>query len=478
MAARRPSYRFHPSMPENPLGEQLTTVHVSNLHCGSCVITIQHALASLDPPPLSVEVSVVSQTVTVHHLDALSPDAIQSAILDAGFDVPQFQDPQQGSSKQRHQAHVQQCTLCSQNEHVESPAVAAAPPDASFRLTMSVGGMSCSSCTITITRALSEIPGVSDVVVSLLESSATALIDRKELSEVASGSVEDCGFEAHIMSVEPVVSSEHSQNSSATSRRTVSLRVGGMFCQNCPTKAMAALEALGSRVVIITPLTSHTTPVVTLSYEPDPPSFTIRTIIAALEASNSFNVTIHRPLSLEERARAMHQREQRHLLFRTLFTVVVAIPTFIIGIVFMSLVKEGNPSKDYLMSPMWIGNTARSTWALFFLALPVMFYSAGLFHRRSIKEITALWRKGSKTPISRRFIRFGSMNLLVSTGRSHWSFIMWCYSPSAGVSVAFFASVGLLALSARQPPQMRGDTTTYFDSVVFLTMFLLAGEHL
>ncbi|KAJ7129708.1 E1-E2 ATPase-domain-containing protein [Mycena epipterygia] len=451
-------------MPENPLGDHLTTVHVSNLHCGSCVITIQHALASLDPPPLSVEVSVVSQTVTVHHLDALSPDTIQSAIHDAGFDVPQLQDPQPGPSKQRHQAHVQQCTLCSQNEHVGPPAVAAAPLDASesFRLTLSVGGMSCSSCTNTITRALSEIPGVSDVVVSLLESSATALIDRKELSEVVSESIEDCGFEAHIMSVEPIVASEHSQLSSEPSRRTVSLRVGGMFCQNCPTKAMAALEALGSRVAIITPLTSHTTPVVTLSYEPDPPSFTIRTIIAALEVSNSFNVTIHRPLSLEERARAMHQREQRHLLFRTLFTVVVAIPTFIIGIVFMSLVKEGNSTKDYLMLPMWTGNTSRSTWALFFLALPVMFYSAGLFHRRSIKEITALWRKGSKTPISRRFIRFGSMNLLVSTG----------------VSVAFFASVGLLALSARQPPQMRGDTTTYFDSVVFLTMFLLAGRYL
>lgn len=225
---------------------------------------------------------------------------------------------------------------------------------------------------------------------------------------------------------------------------------------------MAALEALGSRVVITTPLTSHLDPVVTLSYEPDAPSFTIRTIISALESSNSppFDVTIHRPPSLEERAKAMHERQQRHLLFRTLFTVVVAIPTFIIGIVFMSLVKDGNPTKDYLMSPMWTGNTSRSTWALFFLALPVMFYSAGLFHRRSIKEIRALWRKGSKTPIIQRFIRFGSMNLLVSTG----------------VTVAFFASVGLLALSARKPRQLTGDTTTYFDSVVFLTMFLLAGE--
>ncbi|KAJ7047412.1 E1-E2 ATPase-domain-containing protein [Mycena alexandri] len=322
--------------------------------------------------------------------------------------------------------------------------------------------MTCATCTNTITRGLSEIDGVSDVVVSLLESSAVAVIDRKELADVAFDSIEDCGFEAHIMSVDPIVTSGH--RPAVEKSRIISLRVGGMFSKHCPIKAMAALEALGSRVVVTTPLTSHTDPVVTLSYEPDPPSFTIRTIIAALESSNSppFEVTIHRPPSLEERARAMHAREQRHLLFRTLFTVIVAIPTFIIGIVFMSLVKEGNASKDYLMAPMWTGNTSRSTWALFFLALPVMFYSAGLFHRRSIKEIRVLWKKGSKTPIYQRFIRFGSMNLLVSTG----------------VTVAFFASVGLLALSAQQPPQTKGDTTTYFDSVVFLTMFLLAGRYL
>ncbi len=45
------------------------------------------------------------------------------------------------------------------------------------------------------------------------------------------------------------------------------------------------------------------------------------------------------------------------------------------------------------------------------------------------------------------------------------------------MSVAYFASIALLALAAAQSPSPEGmgDTTTYFDSVVFLTMFLLAG---
>ena len=45
------------------------------------------------------------------------------------------------------------------------------------------------------------------------------------------------------------------------------------------------------------------------------------------------------------------------------------------------------------------------------------------------------------------------------------------------MSVAYFASIALLVLAATQKPTVEdeGDPTTYFDAVVFLTMFLLAG---
>ena len=51
---------------------------------------------------------------------------------------------------------------------------------------------------------------------------------------------------------------------------------------------------------------------------------------------------------------------------------------------------------------------------------------------------------------------------------------------SSGVAVAYFASIALLALAASQAPSPtgEGDSTTYFDSVVLLTMFLLSGESL
>ena len=226
---------------------------------------------------------------------------------------------------------------------------------------------------------------------------------------------------------------------------------------------MEAVTSLGPAVSIVNAITSYTNPILEVSYQPDAPALTVRTIIAAIASSKSppFVVSIHKPPSIEDRARAMQQREQTALLRRLVLAVLIAIPTFIIGIVFMSLVRDGNATKAYLMQPMWAGNVARSQWALFFLATPVQFYSAGMFHRRSLKELRALWRPGSTTPVLQRFIRFGSMNLLVSTG----------------VSVAYFSSIALLALAAEQPASASGagDNTTYFDSVVFLTMFLLAG---
>lgn len=225
---------------------------------------------------------------------------------------------------------------------------------------------------------------------------------------------------------------------------------------------MTAIGTLGKSVTVMKPLTSIKDPILTVSYRPSLPDLSIRTITAAITvaSSPSFKVTIYHPPTIEELSRRMQFREQRRLLYRLLFAFIAAIPTFIIGIVYMTLVKDGNPARDYIMQPIWSGNVSRGEWSLFFIATPVMFYSANTFHRKSIQEIRALWRTG--TSYSKRFVRFGSMNLLVSLG----------------VSVAYFSSVGLLGLEARSPRRETGDPTTYFDTSVFLAMFLLAGKTL
>ncbi len=174
-----------------------------------------------------------------------------------------------------------------------------------------------------------------------------------------------------------------------------------------------------SQIIHAEPLTLQG-PILHLTYEPSPPAFTIRDIVSTIMISNpQFRVTIDNPPSLEDRARLLQAEERRSLLYRLGVSFIIAVPTFIIGIVFMSLVSPENPTRRFLMEPMWTGNASRIQWSLFFLATPVMFYSAGSFHKRSLKEIRALWRKGSRTPVWKRFIRFGSMNLLVCTFVTH-----------------------------------------------------------
>ena len=156
-------------------------------------------------------------------------------------------------------------------------------------------------------------------------------------------------------------------------------------------------------------------PILRVTYEPSPPAFTIRDVISAIMMSNTpqFRVTICSPPPPEDRARLVQVKERRNILHRLSFSAIIAIPTFIIGVVFMSLASPRNPTRKFLMEPMWTGNASRIQWSLFFLATPVMFYSAGIFHKRSLKEIRALWGRGSRTPLWKRFLRFGSMNLLV-----------------------------------------------------------------
>ncbi|KAJ3830533.1 E1-E2 ATPase-domain-containing protein [Lentinula raphanica] len=462
-------------------GERITVVHLSNLHCSSCVQTIERALGQLTPPPSVVETSIVLQSVKVYHDPKLSVAAIRNTLADCAFDVVSDSTSDLAATLNQRPSllsgkslkHIQNCKLCqeeaAQDEKPSQSLLPAVPHAAQssiqdvgpFKVTLSIGGMTCSSCTNTITEVCKEVPGVSDLVVSLLDNSASAVVEKQDIAHDLASAIDDCGFEANVMTIKPL---QHSSKPTQGMIRTVSFKVNGMYCQHCPPKINSALEIMNS-ITILKSIQSYNDPVLTISYQPNPVTFTIRHILLHMRTSNSeFKFSVYHPPTVEEVSRKIQRREQRNLLLRLLFTVILAIPTFIIGIVYMSLVPAGNSAKTFFMEPMWTGNASRAQWALFFLATPAMFYSAGIFHRRSIKEIHALWKKGSTVPIIKRFTRFGSMNLLVSSG----------------VSVAYFSSIALLALAAAQPrsPAGQGDQTTYFDSVVLLTMFLLIGRYL
>ncbi|KAL4817983.1 E1-E2 ATPase-domain-containing protein [Aspergillus spinulosporus] len=322
---------------------------------------------------------------------------------------------------------------------------------------ISIGGMTCGSCSGAVTQGLNELPFVTNAVVNLMSHSAQVELDNQDDAPLVVQKIEDLGYDASLVNITP----KAADSDFGFEKRTVSFRVEGMFCHHCPKKVFDSLKGIPD--LEIDDMLSVKYPILKVTYIPRSPSLTVRTICEKIEsAHNAFKATVYHPPSVEDRSREMQRHERRRLLYRFLFVLMVAIPEFIIGIVFMSLVSKDNHIRQYLEQSMWSGSVTRMEWALFIMTTPVMFYGTDIFHVRAAKEIITLWRPGSRMPLFRRLYRFGSMNFLIS----------------AGTSVAYISSLAILIMDAVTKTHSDAHSSTYFDTVVFLTLFILAGRYM
>ena len=113
-------------------------------------------------------------------------------------------------------------------------------PDASepHRLALSVGGMTCASCSNAITSALSELPGVADVNVNLLGNSATLTISGPDVAPSVVAAVEDIGYTAEVVSSDPLRPPQTPKHGNPPGSQfdgplRVELSVDGMTCASC-----------------------------------------------------------------------------------------------------------------------------------------------------------------------------------------------------------------------------------------------------
>lgn len=333
-----------------------------------------------------------------------------------------------------------------------------------FEAVLLIGGMTCASCTDGINSGLSELPFVENVNVTLLTNSAVVKFTGENNLPSIVQAVEDLGYECSVercsMETTPA---EGAAEITGPQERRITLTIDGMFCKHCPSRIVEAINLRYPDLVKIEKSPSISDPTMTITYIPAPPDFTIRDIVSVIDSLNDlFRTKVHHSPPAEQRAQEMKLREQRRLLKRLLLCFLTAIPTFLIGVLWMSLVPSSDKIRMFMEQPIGSGKASRSEWALFILATPVMFLAADVFHIRALKEIRALWRRSSTVPILRRFYRFGSMNLLMS----------------AGTSVAYFSSFALLITGATAKHGSTSQSTTYFDTVVFLTLFILAGRYL
>lgn len=405
------------------------TVAVGGMTCASCANMITEALSKREWVS-NATVNLLGNSATVDLIDKDKADELVQAIEDLGYEA----------------------TLDAVAEVKPSKLRGPAKPD-SWRATLAVGGMTCASCANTITKELKKQDWVRDVTVNLLSNSATVEFQGRANGDKLVEAIEDLGYEA---ALDDVVSLN--QEDSDGHERTVEIRIDGIYCDHCPTRVTNSLAGFRRQLKVITQPTRQR-PIMKISYLPDAPSFTVRRILAAIEASDpEFSASIYHLPSLEERSKQIQRKHQLQILYRVIFTGVVCIPTFIIGIVYMSLLPNSE-SKHFMMHP-WTSGISRAQVALCIMATPVYFFAADLFHRRAIKEIVTLWRRGSRVPLLQRFYRFGSMNTLMSLG----------------TTIAYISSVSQMLAAAANQPSETNDSNFYFDSVVFLTFFLLLGR--
>lgn len=418
---------------ETPVRDEYDArVSIVGMTCASCVNTVSNEVQQLDCVK-SITVNLLTNSASLTYLGPRENiHVIINQIEDIGFE-----------------ASIDDVTSKSQPRDL---------PKSSSRYVanISISGMTCGACVGSVTRGIKGLPFIASVVVDLLGNNGRVEFDGEEHLDEIVEQIEDLGFEATVIDCNPLF-----DEASVPTARTVMVQVDGMFCHHCPEKIIACLKGIPGQPLIIEENLTLKNPIVKITYTPHPPELTVRTIISKIESTNdAFSARVYHPPSIEDRSRAMQLKERRRLLLRLLFTFIVAIPTFLIGIVWMSLVPSTDKIRVYLDQPMWVGAVTRTEWALFILTTPVMVYGTDVFHRRAIKEIRALWRPSSKVPILRRFYRFGSMNLLIS----------------AGTSVAYFSSLAVLIIGALTDKSKASHTPTYFDSVVFLTFFILIGR--
>jgi len=408
---------------------------ISGMTCCACVTGISNALREKSwIQPQSISVNLVSNSASVNILDEHQALGVVELIDDLGYEATVLSVKYAVThADTRFQARTGKIV---------------------WKASWAIGGMTCSACVSAINIALQEIQYISKVSVNLIGHSAVTIFDGKKHVSDIKVAIEDLGYDVDLDILEEMAPETHENV-----HRKVAIKIDGMYCEACPTRIEAVVKQFPGEVVMERmPTLQH--PILYLDYVPSPLQLNIRTILSAINTSDvALEVSIYHPPTMEERSRKIYLREQKLILARVILTLVLAIPTLVLGIVYMDLVSVDNTTRHYLMAQD--RGVARAEWVLLALATPVYFFAADLFHRRTLKELRVLWRPDSPVPYSRRILRFGSMNMLVSLG----------------TSIAYWSSVGILIASVAYPDPMVDNTNDfYFDSVVFLTLFLLLGR--
>ena len=208
---------------------------------------IESALARLSVDPKSIHVSVAHQSVSFSPAAKVSRLDIHNALADAGFEVEcESGTPSSGSSlfasalqaRRRKWTHVRNCEACKVGRQIplESLPEAVDRTD-TYRLSMSIGGMTCAACVSAIVDSLRQIDGVSELNIDLLGRSGSAIVSRRETAEEVRSTVCDIGYECEIVSLKL-------RHSAHVKQYKAILSIRGMTSTSCESTISRMLNSL------------------------------------------------------------------------------------------------------------------------------------------------------------------------------------------------------------------------------------------
>lgn len=180
---------------ESTAMEFKTTFAIGGMSCVSCSNAITEQVKSQFPSLDTFAVDLMNKSAVVIITNKPTATKIQDCIRGMGY-------------------------MCDLVEMVPVKSAKA------YRVTASIGGMTCAACVNQIVANVSGIEGVDNVTVSLMSNSADITIsDKSRLPQVVEA-IEDSGYD---VDVHAVVDTESKRVEEVN--RTVNLAIDGMFCE-------------------------------------------------------------------------------------------------------------------------------------------------------------------------------------------------------------------------------------------------------
>lgn len=367
------------------------------------------------------------------------------------------------------------------------------PESSNYMLACAIEGIYCAACVHTISTAIKGSEQLKKYIVNYQINPITKIGNfvlsdyNEDIKILLADTIEDCGYDFVIIGDVKRSSSSNNLTNSNNKSRTINIKIENIYCDNCTTKIESLLQQkyldLDEKLTFQWETSNFKDPnknfkILKLTYSPSVmDDLQLRTILSIINSLDKLTASIMEKENLQDHMNRIASKELKAIALRLSATFLFAIPSFVFGIVIMSLLPESNKVK-LIMEKKVLGNSTVLMWVLFGISTPVYLIIDFVFHKKSFNELRVLWKVNilfnrnvskNKSLLARfnwriflkRFVMFGSMNLLISLG----------------TSVAYFASVAMLILSAKQNPgeQMYD---TYFDSITFLTFFLLIGKFL